>query len=1169
VLSPLSGTQFITVVVDVNSPLANGTVLTNTVDITSTEGATNTAVITTGVTSAPVFGLLKTESQDPIGAGERLTYTIAYSNSGNAVATGVLVTDTLDSNVTLVSVAPPTTTQAGQVLGWSVGVLSPLSGTQFITVVVDVNPVPTGGLLVNNVEISSAEGAGDTAQATTTLLVPVLGLSKTDSADPVNPGDTLVYTISYSNTGNTAATGLIITDTLPADVNATGIVSTASGAVFNGGTFPTFSWTDASLPAATLETIVISVTVGAPLPDMTVLTDVVTMTAVNTATVLTDLETTTVRAADVSVSKTVAPDPALAGDPIVYTITYSNVAGAPSAAVTITDTLPVSVSVSGVISSGVATFSSFVPPRTFVWGDIVPGGSVRTIVVTSTVITGPWPAILLDMTNAVTIAMPVPELNQADNAGSVTSQGGPNLPFTITLTAAPNPVQVQGPAFITATVQDPFGNPVLNGTGVSFSTDLGSITPSGTTGNGQASVDLTSNTAGVATVTAQANSVTRTTTVTFTPGPAASFIFSPPVTTQTAGIPFTITIIAVDSFNNVATGFNSAVTLADTTGTIAPTTSGPFSSGIWTGTVTITKATTISPPTDQITATFGAASGSSNNFEVLPGPPAQAVLTVDTPRQCGGTAIQSAVVRDQFGNEVLAGEVVTFTASAGSIESPVTTNNAGLATAVLTAPLGPPPTATVTVDVDGVPPVEGSDVVTFATPGLPTDLTVVAVPPTVPIMGSATVTATVADCTANPLGNALVTFGIISNPGGASLSPSGGQTNAAGVFSGTFTAGVFGGVALVQTSVSTFSTSLTTTTAITITGAPGFSPLKLVEPNTVTVTGGSTLTYTVIVSNTGDAIASGVRITDAIPSGATYVPGSASAVLDEPGSGLTSLPVSGPTPLVVDVGTITPGGVVTFNFQVTASTGPTVTNVATVGSNQLPDVNSNSVSTGVGAGLWTIHLPLIMKQHIPPLPDLVVDLVEVSPVSPSTGQDVVISVTIRNAGLVSIPSSRTFWVDVYITTSSISPGVNTRWNDISGAHGVAWRVPGLAAGQSLTFSNLVPNQHLIDPGNCDNFSDFTPSTVGSCSWPANSNRFSAVDTYFVVAQVDTFAEDASVSDGNITEGDESNNLSTEVTVVVVPGLTLNESPGEVREAAPAGGPAAPGGPRPALLPKEE
>ncbi|MFQ5613571.1 MAG: hypothetical protein ACE5H9_15715, partial [Anaerolineae bacterium] len=139
-LPPLGGNGVITAVVRVTSPLTDGTLLNNSAVITSAQlkGA-SVGPITTGVTSAPVFGLLKTESQDPIGAGERLTYTIAYSNSGNAVATGVLVTDTLDSNVTLVSVAPPTTTQAGQVLGWSVGVLSPLSGTQFITVVVDVN----------------------------------------------------------------------------------------------------------------------------------------------------------------------------------------------------------------------------------------------------------------------------------------------------------------------------------------------------------------------------------------------------------------------------------------------------------------------------------------------------------------------------------------------------------------------------------------------------------------------------------------------------------------------------------------------------------------------------------------------------------------------------------------------------------------------------------------------------------------------------------------------------------------------------------------------------------------------------------------------------------------------------------------------------------------------
>lgn len=54
-----------------------------------------------------------------------------------------------------------------------------------------------------------------------------LGITLTDSADPSLPGDTLVYTIEITNTGPDNATGLVMTDALPAGVNFIG--ATGSG----------------------------------------------------------------------------------------------------------------------------------------------------------------------------------------------------------------------------------------------------------------------------------------------------------------------------------------------------------------------------------------------------------------------------------------------------------------------------------------------------------------------------------------------------------------------------------------------------------------------------------------------------------------------------------------------------------------------------------------------------------------------------------------------------------------------------------------------------------------------------------------------------------------------------------------------------------------------------
>ena len=85
---------------------------------------------------------------------------------------------------------------------------------------------------------------------------------------------------------------------------------------------------------------------------------------------------------------------------------------------------------------------------------------------------------------------------------------------------------------------------------------------------------------------------------------------------------------------------------------------------------------------------------------------------------------------------------------------------------------------------------------------------------------------------------------------------------------------------------------------------------------------GDEILYTMYMTNAVDIVQTGVVITDAIPSGTTYVSGSA---LSSQGA------ISGPDPLVVDVGTIAVGQVVTFSFRVAVNAdamGQTVGNLA-------------------------------------------------------------------------------------------------------------------------------------------------------------------------------------------------------------------------------------------------
>lgn len=89
------------------------------------------------------------------------------------------------------------------------------------------------------------------------------------------------------------------------------------------------------------------------------------------------------------------------------------------------------------------------------------------------------------------------------------------VPSEITLQADPNPVTAGGgTSQITATVKDAEGNPVIDGTVVTFSTDFGTLSSSSeTTLNGIATTVLTFSSEGSATVTVISGSISNTVVV--------------------------------------------------------------------------------------------------------------------------------------------------------------------------------------------------------------------------------------------------------------------------------------------------------------------------------------------------------------------------------------------------------------------------------------------------------------------------------------------------------------------------------------------------------------------------------------------------------------------------------------------------------------------------------
>jgi hypothetical protein len=146
--------------------------------------------------------------------------------------------------------------------------------------------------------------------------------------------------------------------------------------------------------------------------------------------------------------------------------------------------------------------------------------------------------------------------------------------------------------------------------------------------------------------------------------PLDHFIFSS-IGTQTAGTSFTITITAKDASNNTLTNYVGTNSLNVSIGTISPSSTGAFSKGVWTGSVTVNGAGS----GVTIFSTGSGMSGTSNSFKVNPGAFNHFTFSaISSPQTSGSSFSITVTAMDVYGNVVtnyVGGP--SLTVSAGSI----------------------------------------------------------------------------------------------------------------------------------------------------------------------------------------------------------------------------------------------------------------------------------------------------------------------------------------------------------------------------------------------------------------------------------------------------------------------------------------------------------------------
>jgi uncharacterized repeat protein (TIGR01451 family) len=206
---------------------AAGTTVTNTA---TTTGQTASATIVVPTTPVPVV-LIKTASVQIPKVGQQFNYTITATNNGPGTATGVQVTDKVPAGLTFNSYTASQGTYNSGTGIWNVGTL--LNGAS-ATLNLFVTPaVSAAGTTVTNTATSTGQTVNAVVVVPATNIVNV-GLTKTASTTLPRVGQQFHYIITATNKGPGTATGVQVTDILPAGLIFNSY--TASQGTYNSGT---------------------------------------------------------------------------------------------------------------------------------------------------------------------------------------------------------------------------------------------------------------------------------------------------------------------------------------------------------------------------------------------------------------------------------------------------------------------------------------------------------------------------------------------------------------------------------------------------------------------------------------------------------------------------------------------------------------------------------------------------------------------------------------------------------------------------------------------------------------------------------------------------------------------------------------------------------------------
>lgn len=376
-----------------NQPAVNGTDTTN--------------IVSTQVNNATVT-MAKAVDKNFADIGDTLTYTVSFTGIGNTNANNVIFTDVIPTGTTFVlnSLTIDGTTQVGANPANGVNIGSISTGTtKNVSFQVVVNTIPALNV-VSNGSSASYQYTVNPSQSPVTKNISSnlvstqinnanLALTKSTNKQFATIGETISYTILITNSGNTAATNVQLTDPLPNGTiltpgsvtlngilqNVDSLVALPIGTIPGGATF-----------TLSFQVTVINITTQNPIINNAFASYLYTVNPnlpPTSKTVNSNSVTSTIRLANLQATKSVDKTFAEVGDVLTYTFSLTNDGNVAANNV--------------VLSDSIANGTAFVPSSVIVNGVTQPGATPATINIGSinanTTITASFQVVIISIPN--------------------------------------------------------------------------------------------------------------------------------------------------------------------------------------------------------------------------------------------------------------------------------------------------------------------------------------------------------------------------------------------------------------------------------------------------------------------------------------------------------------------------------------------------------------------------------------------------------------------------------------------------------------------------------------------------------------------------------------------------------------------------------------------------